>query len=376
MDLKQNEVLKSNSPKSTSTRLRESVPAILSQWEKWVRVEVEAARDLHPTDLKNSLPKVLENLAAALEFPHEGKMPEIKVAKEHGRERSSFPQYTLEQIIAEYRILRRAIFEVLGQDFTSQERDTIIEAIEIGISESASEFTRQQFKFREQFVAMLAHDLRNPLSAAKTSAQLILRMADKKESVQAIAGRIINTIDRTDNLIKDLLDSNLVQMGRKIPLDIQEVNLTEIVKTTLDEVTSIFGDRFILKSDNFIPGFWDPKILQRAFGNILTNAIKYGDQKSSVVLTTSQQASQVEVSIHNEGPPISAEEQKGLFENFYRTSGTKESPTIGWGVGLYLVKGAMIAHGGHVRVKSNENSGTTFILNFPRDCRHLSQQVH
>ena len=147
-----------------ANRLRMEIPNILNLWEKSVRKEVKAARDLHPTDLKNFLPKFLENLAEALEFQVKGSMPEIKVAREHGKERSTYPQYTLPQIIAEYRLLRRAIFEVLGQNITNEERDTIIDAIEIGISESASEFTKQQFQFREQFVTMLAHDLRNPLS--------------------------------------------------------------------------------------------------------------------------------------------------------------------------------------------------------------------
>ena len=349
--------------------LRQKISNILILWERWVRKEVEAARELHPTDLKNSLPKVLENLAQALEYQAKGGLPEVKVAREHGRERSAFPQYTLEQIIAEYRLLRRAIFEVIGKNISDQERDTIIDAIEIGISESASEFTKQQFAFREQFVSMLAHDLRNPLSAAKTSAQLILRTPVKSKVVETMAVRIVSTIDRTDNLIKDLLDSNLVQMGQKIPLEITECNLYSVIKSSLEEVTSIYGERFKINSDPHIVGYWDPKMLQRAVGNLLTNAIKYGSPNSPVLITMSLAASQVQIDIHNEGEVIPLREQKGLFDNFYRTSGVREGHSVGWGLGLFLVKGAILAHGGSVSVKSRENDGTTFTLTFPKDCR-------
>ncbi len=373
MELINENIKKTNYPTASTLadRLRIEIPNILNIWEMWVRKEVEAARELHPTDLKNSLPKVLENLAQALEFQEKGVLPEIKVAREHGKERSTFPQYTLEQIIAEYRLLRRAIFEVIGKDVTDQERDTIIDAIEIGISESASEYTKQQFLFREQFVSMLAHDLRNPLSAAKISAQLIQRAPEITGTTLSIAGRIVNTIERTDNLIKDLLDSNLVQMGQKIPLNIKECNLKQLLKTTIDDATSVYGDHFVLEIDsNVTIGFWDPVILQRAIGNLLTNAIKYGAPKSPVKITIAQKDPKVIIAVHNDGKSISEKDQAGLFDNFYRTIGAKDGLNIGWGIGLFLVKGAALAHGGAVSVKSQENIGTTFTLTIPIDCRN------
>jgi len=370
MDLSQEKnKLQENMPDgiTLANRLRMEIPNILNLWEKSVREEVEAARYLHPTELKNSLPKVLVNLAQALEFQAKGTMTEIKVAREHGKERSTFPQYTLGQIIAEYRLLRRAIFEVIGQNISSEERDTIIDAIEIGISESASEFIKQQFQFREQFVTMLAHDLRNPLSAAKTSAQLILRSPEKKESVLNVATRIVNTIDRADRLIQDLLDSNLVEMGKTIPLKIEECNLNSIVNNAMDEAISVYGKRFTLESEATVLGFWDPVILQRAIGNLLTNAIKYGDPKKDVKITIAKKDSQIQIAIHNFGDAISEKEQLGIFDNLYRASTKRDGNAISWGIGLFLVKGVMLAHGGTVQVQSNEKEGTTFTMTLPMD---------
>lgn len=133
---------------SLADRLRKEIPNILELWESWVRQEVTAARSLEEPDLKDSFPKILETLPQALEI--EGSSSQLNAAKEHGKQRSTFPQYTPEQIISEYRVLRRAIFEVLGKNVTDKERDIIIDAIEISISEAASEFTDQQHQIRER----------------------------------------------------------------------------------------------------------------------------------------------------------------------------------------------------------------------------------
>lgn len=351
-------------------QLRNKTEEILKRFEASVRKEVKAARYLSSSELKNSLPKVLENLAQALETTEKTAVPEIKVAKEHGKERSTFPQYTLEQIISEYRLLRRSIFDVLKeQDIDSQDRDTIIDAIEIGISEAASEFASQQYQLREQFISTLAHDLRNPLSAAMMSAQLILRVPEHTEQVQIMAARIIDTIGRTDRLIKDLLDSNLVRMGQKLPLEIRSGNIKSIVKQSMEEVASIHGDRFELEAEPDITGHWDLSLLQRAIGNLLTNAVKYGSKSHPVKTTVTSKREEIEIAVHNCGDPIPKSIQEHIFDSFHRAGGAKKGRTEGWGVGLYLVKGAAISHGGKVRVESEEKGGTTFTITLPRDSR-------
>lgn len=350
--------------------LRTKSPDILALWEVWVRKEVEASVELKSSDLRNSLPKVLENLANALEYVEGRSSIDIKVASEHGRERSALPQYSLGQIITEYRLLRRAIFTVLKETkISSDDRDLIIDAIEIGISEAVSEFSNKQYQLREQFISTLAHDLRNPLSAAKTGAQLILRNPENSDQVQLMASRIVDTISRTDRMIKDLLDSNSVRMGQTLPLVIQQANLRSLAKVTIEEVASVHGDRFKLEAESDTLGFWDVSILQRAIGNLLVNAIKYGAQDQPVIIKLTEDAKNVSVTVHNEGNPIPESEQIHIFDNFYRVSDLKTNRDKGWGIGLYLVKGAVIAHRGQIKVESSQEKGTNFIMIFPRDCR-------
>ena len=370
MDLIKEEV-NNLKPKTFADRFRQEIPHIMDLWEKSVRREVVASRSLQSMDLKNSLNDVLENLVNTLEFKKDLYGHEIKVARQHGKQRSLFPQYTLEQIISEYRFLRRAIFEIMDGDVSPKVRNAIIDAIEIGISESASEFTKQQFQLKEQFISMLAHDLRNPLSAIKANAQIIIRELEKIEKVKIAASRIDNTVDKIDNLIKDFLDSSRAQMGQLIPLEIQNCDLQILIKSIVDDLSLIYGNRFAIESDKFIQGYWDPLVLQRTIGNLLTNAIKYGAPKSPVKIKVTQKNSQVMIAIHNYGLAIPLSEQENLFDNFYRISKSQGERTIGWGIGLFLVKSAMIAHGGSVQVESSEKEGTTFTLILPMDCRSI-----
>lgn len=354
---------------------RKKIPDILDTWMKKALAEVKAAKSLNISDLKDSLPLFLETLATVLEQGSPVKSFELEVARQHGKERSMSPQYTLEQIISEYRLLRRIIFEVFGDNITINQRDAILEAIEIGISEAASEFTNQQFQLREQFVAMLAHDLRNPLSAIKGNAQLIQKYPEKSDSIQIMAGRIVSTVERTDRMIKDLLDSNLIQMGQKMPLSIQPCNIGKITKDCIDEATEIHGAHFLLYSEPIINGYWDPVIIQRSISNLLTNAIKHGSTETPVTVTITQKNTDVLIAVHNSGQPIPKEEQEIIFDNFYNIRKIRHGNVDGWGIGLYLVKAAMDAHGGSVEVQSNDRDGTTFTLALPRDSRSHQQAV-
>lgn len=222
---------------------------------------------------------------------------------------------------------------------------------------------------RESFVSLLSHDLRTPLSAAKISAQLILREASCSESAQTLAARIVSNINRAIQMIGDLLDSNRLRSGEKLPVFIKKLNLTSFARLNLQELSSIHGDRFVLNCAEEIEGYWDPTALRRVFENLGTNAIKYGNPDTSVTFTIKKHDSEVRIEVQNEGDVISAEEQMTLFEQFRRTKKSEGSSKKGWGLGLTLVRGVAEAHGGTVKVTSTKESGTTFTVILPQDAR-------
>jgi signal transduction histidine kinase len=228
---------------------------------------------------------------------------------------------------------------------------------------------------REKFVATLTHDLRNPLTAAKMGAQLILRQTTASEAIQRQAHRIKENIDRADQMIQDLLDANRVRAGKKLPLKLEDCNLKAVVENTLADLTTVHGDRFIVSSDNEVAGVWDPRALRRLIENLVNNAVKYGDSYRPITLELKQDPAQVRLSVHNDGNPLSREDKERVFKPYQRGATAEASLQKGWGLGLVLVHGVAAAHGGHVTVDSDATSGTKFTLVLPRDSTAFLEKI-
>lgn len=222
---------------------------------------------------------------------------------------------------------------------------------------------------RERFVSILAHDLRGPLSAAKLSAQLLIENPSLLDVRRDLAVKIDRNIDRTDRMIRDLLDANRIRAGERLPLRIDECDLGGVALDVFEELVAAVGDRFSVEAEDKVRGFWSSDELRRALWNLATNAVKYGAPDRPITLKVRRTAHGAAASVHNWGTPISADDQTGLFRPFSRTHAAQLGGQKGWGLGLTLVQGCAAAHGGHVVVESNEKDGTTFTLELPLDAR-------
>jgi len=233
------------------------------------------------------------------------------------------------------------------------------------LEQSLYELQRER-DMRDRFVSALSHDLRTPFAVARVSAQLLKRRADNKEAIFEISEKIISNMDRADRMIKDLLDANRIEGGEGLPLNYQEVILNLTVEYVISELEDLFGHRFIFQNyAGELKGQWDISALQRIIENLASNAIKYGAKNSPVTISVKKQGSDAILSVHNEGPAISKEDQKYLFTQYHRTEAALKSEQRGWGIGLSLVKGLALAHGGSVSVESLDEKGTTFSVRLP-----------
>lgn len=229
----------------------------------------------------------------------------------------------------------------------------------------------QEREVRERFVLALGHDLRNPLTAAKMSAQILARRETDTAGLVRGTSRIVNSIDRAERMIRDLLDANRIRAGQKLQIKAERCDLNEHLPSMIEDLVAIHGNRFELMTEGKLEGFWDYESLRRAFENLATNAIKYGSDYDPITISVIGSATSIEVQVHNRGLPISAEDQAGLFMPFRRTASAQAGHQKGWGLGLTLVRGTAEAHGGSVRVVSNVEQGTTFIMTLPLDAREF-----
>lgn len=221
-------------------------------------------------------------------------------------------------------------------------------------------------ELREIFVSTLSHDLRTPLMAARMSTELMARREGSHSTL--LQGRVIENIDRLDDMIQTLLDANLIRAGERLPVQPEPCALRRIVRDVLDEYATLHGDRFRLCAPRELDGYWDPRFLRRILENLLSNALKYGAAEAPITVSLEEAGEQVLLRVHNDGEPIGREDQAGLFEPFRRRGGDRFSRQQGWGIGLTLVRGAAEAHGGSVSVESDDE-GTTFAVALLRDAR-------
>jgi PAS domain S-box-containing protein len=219
---------------------------------------------------------------------------------------------------------------------------------------------------REQFVSALSHDLRTPLTAARMSAQLAIRAHADPGRALKYANSVIQSIDRTDQMIRDLLDVNLIRAGKRLPIEREAIDLSALLQTTIEELTTIHGDRFRLASDGPAEGEWDGNAIRRMVENLCSNAVKYGSPSEPVLVSLRTSPDAVEIAVHNEGNPIPEAQHEKLFDYFHRAPGQPTSHVSGWGIGLTLVKGVAEAHGGKILVSSVPGDGTTFTVTLPR----------
>jgi PAS domain S-box-containing protein len=229
-------------------------------------------------------------------------------------------------------------------------------------------------EIREQFLSSLSHDLKTPLTIAKISAQIIEKQPTT-DDIKKLSMKITDNINRVDDLITDLLDANRSKTHQNFPLTFAEFNMRDLVSETLENLATIHGDRFVLEADGEFTGHWCLLGIKRILENLATNAIKYGDTQSPVVIKMIDNDNHIVLSVHNLGNPIPEMDQRIIFDYLQRTSSAELSAQNGWGLGLTIVKGLTEAHGGSVRVFSFAGEeGTTFKVTLPKDSRPFVQE--
>lgn len=361
-------------PNTTSERLQKNIPRIMDIWVHRADEEVKAAHFQHTLALRNSLPEYLTQLVDALSKTIDrtsarkrfDKAESTRIGKKHGKERASSANYTMDQMILEYHILRQVICDVMEDEnvlLSPVEREVIVCSIEQAVNDAATEFSNTLKNIQEKLAHTLAHDLRNPIAAAKVSANLILRRPDHVDSITKSAGRIVGCMDRLDHMISDLLDASRLRAGETLNLDIKECDLDLIVRDVASEANLVHDVPFKIVSDSPCVGIWNEDGLRRIVENLVNNAVKYGTKNSLITLSVTSDTEFATLSVHNIGNPISKDDLPILFQEFRRAKSVEKK--TGWGLGLTMVEGMVECHKGSIKVDSDKDKGTTFTIMLP-----------
>jgi signal transduction histidine kinase len=365
---------------------------ILSKWVAFARSCLPTANGMDLAMLRDHASEMLDTIAADLNTPQtkleqsdksEGKSdaePDSEApdtaAQSHGAARAE-SGFTVEQMVSEYRALRATVtrlwIETAGE-LTRKDLDDLVrfnEAIDQALAESTSRFTQDLNLSKEMFLAMLGHDLRTPLGAIIGSAHIMVNTKDLPEVALKRAFLILNSSQRMNALVADLLDFTRSRLGRGIPIVRADMDIAKVCRHTVEEVAALHPQRVLnFDATGELQGQWDRARITQAFSNVISNAVQHGSDKTPINVVIHGDADEVVLAVQNRGPVIPANELDKIFNPMYRIEGDKPvAPRENLGLGLYITERIVAAHGGTIGVESSEDKGTTFTIRLPTRAR-------
>lgn len=248
--------------------------------------------------------------------------------------------------------------------FIVQARLRQAEAAERDRAQRAEEALKETAAFRERFIDVLSHDLKNLVGIITNTAALLLAREIHTERGADMAARIMRTSERMSRMIRDLLDFTRVRLGGGIPVTLAPGDLATICEQVVDEFRAGHPDRqVVLGSTGDLRGEWDADRIAQAVMNLCKNADDYGTPGTPISVSVTGSRDVVEVAVQNQGPPIPPDQMAHIFEPYRRASERRTSS--GLGLGLYIVREVARAHGGTVEPHIGKDE-VAFVLRLPR----------
>ncbi|QGZ28589.1 GAF domain-containing sensor histidine kinase [Stutzerimonas stutzeri] len=230
-------------------------------------------------------------------------------------------------------------------------------------TEAALLDAQQTAEVREQFIALLGHDLRNPLSSIMSGAQLLQRRS-QDPAVLGIADHMLTATRRASRLVDDVLDFARGRLGNGIPLNIRPCDtLHETLRHIVSEMQNAYPQRWI--EADIAPVDLvrcDSDRLAQLLSNLLANALTHGASGGRVRVCACIEAGRFVLSVNNQGTPIPPERLGQLFKPYWRGSSDTQS---GLGLGLFIANEIARSHGGSMQARSSAEAGTTFVFSMP-----------
>ena len=223
---------------------------------------------------------------------------------------------------------------------------------------------KRTVRLNQLFTGTLSHDLRNPLQSMLTAAEILIRKAPDERSATT-ASRIVTSGNRMNRMIGQLLDFSRLRGPGGVTLEISSTDLLGVWRQAVEDLANGGGGRIMIQHTGNPVGQWDAERLAQVAANLLGNALRHGTPEGPIAIEIDgSDAASVTVHIHN-GGAIAPDLLPKLFEPFQ--DGDRRGPRgDGLGLGLYITRQIIIAHGGMIDVTSSPGNGTELTIRLPR----------
>ena len=357
--------------------IRQQKEALLTRWRNRVR-ELPSAEHLDTPTLNDHIPDLLDELSAVLEEPTEKVIVETMrdgSPPDHGVQRLE-DGFDITEVVSEYNILRACVHDLAWENDLSMEgkpfhvlNRLLDEAIGLAVTTYAEQRAQEVKQRRQDYLAFVAHDLRNPLTAISLAAgvlELNLKVNGDPENSQMVK-TLHRNVSQLESLVAKVLEENTEvggEDGSMVPVKrtFDLWPLAEAIVHGMKPVTATAGIRLINAVPEELVAHADSGQLRRVLQNLITNAITYSPGGMvRVGARVNEEGTLLECWVSDTGKGIAADRLDKVFEKGEGDPERAEST----GLGLAIVKSFVEGHGGEVRAESVEGQGTTFRFTLP-----------
>lgn len=367
--------------------IQRDVTIIVDRWAERARQDQPQAQRVHLAVLLDDMPRFLAGLGRSLESSGNAyHSPHSQSASEHGEQRWQ-TGWSLQELIRDYQILRIVILDYLDETLDRSLRLREILAVGLALDEaiaaSVSRFVQfcdqrttlqnealqQADRRKNEFLATLAHELRNPLAPLRNALDVIRLNSGAHPTIDPFREIMERQVQQITRLVDDLLDMSRFELG-KLTLRKECLDLRAVLTDAVQSVAPLAQARQQTVAWDAPPEpLWvegDEARLEQVFVNLLQNAIKFTPIEGKIQVRAESEAAVVTVHVTDTGAGIPAEMLARVFDLFAQVEGPREHEMGGLGIGLALVRRLVERHGGHVAVTSEGlGRGSDFTVSLP-----------
>ena len=357
---------------------------ILTEWESFAGTVLPNSK-FTKIVLRDSAEEILKSIAMDMET---AQTPLEQAEKSKGRGARLTPvdtaaeihavgrlglDFNQVQLVSEFRALRATVsrlwMESLPDWGDHSNVDQLIrfnEGIDQALAESTVRFMQETDRARDLAIAVMAHDLRNPLNAIVSSTQILQRTGFDKVTLDELAANMLHSGLRMSKLIDNLLDFTRARFGQPLIVKPELIDFNPVCQRTIAEFVAAYPDRTIRADCGAdMHAELDEVRISQMLANLISNALQHGDPTTPVTVEAHGGSQEIVLTVHNNGVPIPQSDLHTIFNPFSRPA-KEENYTRHLGLGLFVAREIVEAHAGKISVTSTAEDGTRFVVRLPR----------
>lgn len=370
--------------------IRDNMEPILQAWEDFARTIEPPALTMDDTELRDHARQMLLAFADDLETPQSdsesankakglGRRGHDDTAAETHAEARLLSGYTVVQLVSEYRALRASVLTLwvaaIGGAGSTHMADVtrFNEAVDQALAESVARYEFMVKQSQNMFLAILGHDLRNPLGTVVTGSSFLMQANDIPPKYVLVATRMFNSAKRMSKLINDLIDFTRTHLGPGIPIRVKQGSLVAVCEEVVNELRTYHPEQLIeLHVPPQLDAIFDEARIAQVLSNLIGNAIQYGDADVPVTVRLTLVDGDIVVAVNNRGKTIAPDKLSSVFDPMVRIAASVNAASDDYtertslGIGLFISREIVHAHGGEITLASTSADGTTFTVTMPR----------